>query len=515
MTTTSPDLPPGMALLDGYGRGAGWTYLSLGVTGGSTFLLTAWSLRRIGTAEYGLFAIVTALTNVFLTFDYALGLGVQRAGARVRSALDDTESQENRDRVRAAHCTFAVLGLAIVGVAALVAVVILAVGTARRPYVLETVLLLGFAMALQMGTAALPAVTLATRQVPLRSCAAIAGIVTRVVIALLMVPRFGVAGLGLAQVGGVAADRLVLIRFLSQRLPWFEMRPTVPNRSELRQVANFAAPLLGIGVSQQLLVACDVVVVGIVSGASAVAVYQVASIVPLYAVGILTVGYNVILPALAGSNDLADQEDATAFLTRLFCYVAGVGFVLVALFRRDLIDLLLGRRSHLAENILIIACGIALARIALHGLVLVLIARGRQVLMVRTLAAEVPLNVILTVALVVAWGPVGASTATLATVLLLNSLIFPLAARHEFRDAVAMTLLRHGALPATLGAGVALLAAGASTRLQGTPLQGLALTALFAFVIGGIVGALVVGRPGRAALRDVFAAAGRHNEGPS
>src|SRR5688572_22203276 len=124
------DAPAPPSLLGGYGRGVFWTYLSLLLTGGSTFFLAAWAVRRIGTAQYGLFALVTSVAALLTIFDYALGLTVQRAGARV----DAGDRAEHEATVRAAHGAYALLGLAGVAVTLVVAAGAGLAGPGGRPY---------------------------------------------------------------------------------------------------------------------------------------------------------------------------------------------------------------------------------------------------------------------------------------------------------------------------------------------------------------------------------------------
>lgn len=497
--------PVSPSLLAGYGRGVGWTYLSLLLTGGSMFFLAAWCVRQVGTAQYGLFALVTSLTALLTIFDYALGLTVQRAGARVGSDAESAAGDEHRDTVRAAHGAYALLGLVglVVTVVATAGAGLL--GPSGTPYLVPTVALLGAATSLQLGTAALPAVALARRRFSLRSGATVVGVAVRVSVALVAVGRVGVAGLALAQLLGVIVERLVLAVLVRRRISWFTLRPTVPDRLALRGVSGNALPLLLINVSGQLFAVSDLVAVGAIVGASAVGVYQVSGLIPLYVAAVLVVGFNVVFPALAGSDDSAGQEQATVFLTRLFSYLGGASLGLVALLRRDVIDVLLGRPDGLGEDVLLVLCAVSLTNLMVHGLASLLIARGRQRLMARAVAIELPVNMVLTVALVLAYGAVGAAIGTLATAVLMDFLILPLVSRGEFgRSAVAVTV-RHGMLPAALGLGVALVGAQAA-KLAVVPAASLLLGAVAVGLVGVAAGLALLGRHGRRTVRSAFAA---------
>ncbi len=498
-------VPASPSLLGGYGRGVGWTYLSLLLTGGSTFFLAAWSVRRIGTAQYGLFALVTSLTALLTVFDYALGLTVQRAGARIGKGKEPSAGDQNRDTVHAAHGAYVLLGSAGVALTAVICAVAAVVRPAGRPYLLQTVGLLGVATSLQLGTAALPAVALACRRFSLRSGATVVGVAVRVTTALVAVGRFGVAGLALAQLLGVVAERLMLAGLVRRRIAWFALRPRVPDRLTLRGVSQNALPLLLISMSGQLFAVSDLVAVGVLVGASAVGLYQVSSLVPCYVAAALVVGYNVVFPSLAGSDDMAGQEQATAFLTRLFSYVGGLGLALIALLRSDVIDILLGQPNELAEELLLVLCAMSLTNLMVHGLASLLIARGRQRLMARAVAVEVPVNIVLTVVLVMAFGAVGAAAGTLVTASLMNFVLLPLVSRGEFGQPALWITVRNGVAPAVTGVAVALLAAQAG-RLTVSPVLSLLLAAIVAGLVGLGAGLVFLGPSGRRTVREAFAA---------
>ena len=497
------DAPAPSSLLGGYGRGVGWTYLSLLLTGGSTFFLAAWAVRRIGTAQYGLFALVTTVAALLTIFDYALGLTVQRAGARV----DAGEGGEHARTVRAAHGAYALLGAAGAVLTLVVAAAAGVAGPDGRPYLVQTVALLGLSTSLQLATAALPAVALACRRFSLRSGATVVGVSVKVAVALATIGRYGVAGLALAQLAGVVVERVVLVRLVGRRIPWFELRPSVPSGRALRAVGGYALPLLLISVSGQLFAVSDLVTIGALVGASAVGVYQVSSLAPLYIGAVLVVGYNVAFPALAGSDDAAGQEEATAFLTRVFSYVGAAALGLVAFLRADVVDILLGRRDGLAEDVLLLLCAMSLANLLVHGLASLLIARGRQALMARAVVIEVPVNIVLTVALVVAVGAVGAAIGTLVTAVLMDFVILPRVSRGEFGRSALDVTVRQGVVPAAAGVAVAAVAAQVG-GLAGPPALRVVLGGLVAGALGLGAGLALLGPGGRRSVREAFAARG-------
>lgn len=499
------DGPVPAPLLGGYVRGVAWTYASVAAAGASTFFLAAWSVRRVGTAQFGVFALVASLTGLLMIFDYAIGLALQRAAARVEANVDRRESEAQRAAVHAGHGAYAMLG----AVAALLAVgvggALGVAGSAGVPNLAAVVVLVGLATALQVGTAALPAVAAGCRRFSLRSGATLAGLCVRVAVALLTVGRFGVTGLAGAQLLGVVVDRLVLLSLLGRHVPWFRLRPTRPDAAALREVVGYAVPLLVLNVGAQLFAVSDLLAVGAFVGQSAVGVYQVAALLPVQASGFLMIGYNVAFPALSGSDDPHAQETATAFLTGLFSFVGGAGLGLVAILRADVVHVMLGRPSDMGESVVAVFCAVGVANLTVHGLASLLIARGHQVAMARVVAVELPVNAVLTVWFVLVYGAVGAAVATLVTVVLMDFVVFPLVGRHRFARPVLQVVLRHGLAPAGLGAAVAVAAAWAAA-LAPPGFPRLVLGAVAAAALGALVGLLVLGPRGRRTLADAVAA---------
>ena len=495
----APAVAGGAGLLAGYGRGVAWTYLSLALGGLATLVVTAWSIRRVGPGEFGQFAVVTSITALLAVFDHAIGVAVQRSAARAE-----------RDAVHAGHGAFALAGAAVAVAAVVAWAAVAIVGPAAMSRLPATVVLLGLAAALQLGTAALPAVATGCRWFSARSAATVAGLAVRVVVALATVGRLGVPALGLAQLAGVVTERLVLLRLLRRRVPWFVTRPSAPGRAALRGMASFTVPLLVLSVSGQLFAVSDLLVVGAVVGASAVGVYQAAALLPLQLGGFLMLGYDVAFPALSASDDASGQEAAASFLTSVFTFGGGAALGVAALLRGDVVELVLGRPSALGQDVVLAFCAVSLGNLALHGPVSLLIARGHPGVVARLVAVELPVNLVLTVAAVLLWGAAGAALATLATSVLMDFVVFPLATRGRFARPVLDTVAHHGLVPAALGVLVAL----AATLLAGLAVPGagasrLALGAALAAVLAAAAGLLLLGPSGRATLRQALAPGAR------
>ena len=212
-----------------------------------------------------------------------------------------------------------------------------------------------------------------------------------------------------------------------------------------------------LSVAGQVISATDLVVVGAVATAAAVGLYRAGSIVPTQVTSLLFIGYDTLYPHLAGTRDTDGQETATRFLTRIASFVAGAIFATVIVLRVDVVMVVTGRASTLGESVLVVFCGVWLANIPIHGLSLLLIARGRQKIFIWLVGVEATANLALTIIFAVAIGPIGAAYATLITILASNVIVFPYLVRHEVSSGVARrTVLEALAAVAIGGASAAL-----------------------------------------------------------
>lgn len=496
------DTPPA-PILGGFGHGVLWSYVTLFSTGAATFFTAGWAVRRVGEAGFGVFALATSLTALLLVVDYTIGLSVMHAGARARSSRDVDERSTEAAVVHTAHGALTVTGLATAVATAGITAVLLVAGFRPVPFTAEAVALLGLATSLVLATSALPSLLVAYQRFSLRAAATVAGVVVRIAVVVLATGPFGLAALGLAQLLGVVTERAVMVVLVRRAVPWFSPAPQLPERASLRQVTTFAGPLFLINISGYMFTLSDLAVIGALVGASAVGMYHVGSLLPVYVVAVLVTGYNVVLPALIASDDHTGQEAATAFLTRVFSYLGGAAFGLAAVLRGDIVELLLGHRSSLAENTLLAFCGIGTANVLVHGCAWLLIARGHHRILARAVAVELPLNLVLTIALVWGLGAVGAAVATMATAAFMDFCVLPAVTRGRFRRSVLDVVLGNGLVPAALGVLVA-ASVGTASRLIQAPSHRVVAAALMVALAGTALGLVLLEDSGRRTLRQAL-----------
>lgn len=495
----NPAVPPARPLT-GLGRGMGWAYVQLAATSIGGLITTMFILRRLGAGDFGVFALITAASAFVSTLDLGLGLAVVRAAAREQESSTETERLEARRDVAAAQGLYVALGLVSIVFMGVMALLLPAVvqGSAASPAEVQaTAVLVGLGLGLSIATSALGGLAIGRRNFRSLAVASILGTAVGLAVVFAFSGPLGLVTLGLAEIAASLCTRGWLWVWARRQVPWFRMRPARLSRVDFRRVVVVALPLVMLSVGGQVIATTDLFILGGLYSATVVGLYRVGSLLPTQAIVVLYQGYDVVLPALAGTDNRSAQEHTVAFLTRVGCYLGGVGLGTLALLRNDVIDLVNGRPSSLAASVLLVFCGIWLMTLVSHGLGLLLIARGRQRVMLLPVLAEIMVNVVATLILLNLLGPIGAAVATLLTLGLSHVLLLPWIARRELNISAARLVAVDGWLSVAVGTAVA----GAAFLT----VSGMAPSATR--LVAGSVVALVLGVGAGAALLQ---ASGRH-----
>jgi O-antigen/teichoic acid export membrane protein len=433
--------------------------------------------------------------------DFGLQLAVIRATARDTDAFGAGERTKARNDVETAHFAYGSAGICaalISGVAGLV-VYAVAGGLSSDEHLPAAIVLIGLSVGLSLGTSAYSGVLIGRRQFQVPAIGGVLGTTVELVIVIFTVDQLRLVALGLGLLANVVVSQAYAAWWLRRHERWFRLVPRPHRWVTVRQVAAFALPLIVIPLAGQVIPATDLAVVGAVATAGAVGLYQAGSVIPGGIITFLFAGFDTVYPHLAGTADSAGQEDAVRFLTRVAAFIAGAAFATVILLRADVIQVMLGRPSALAESVLIVFCGIWMANIPLHGPGLLLIARGRQRVFAPLIAAETVANIALTGPFALWMGPIGAAVATLVTIAVSNLIVFPYIARREFLP---------GPVWGPTAAAIAIMVVGAaSAGIVVAPL--LALSPGLGRLVGGLIagglvscafGLLLLRREGRSTL---------------
>ena len=475
-----------------------WRYTQATVMAATSLFTAGYALRHMGAADYGIFALAMSISGFLALLDFGLSLTVVRTTAIEHAGTPETRDQARED-VRAAHSAYFALGalamVVVVGLAAFLPGVFPSSGSSRGE-VRVTVLLVGMSVAVFLGTSALNGIAYGRRNFALISGAITAGAAANVFAVVLLAPQLGLPSLAIGQLAGVVVNRLVLAVWLRRSISWFRLRPTRPSWTGIVRVSRSALPLLIISVGGQFIATTDLVLLGFLTTAASVGLYRVGSVIPYQTVNVLYQGYDVVFPSLVATTDLHAQEEAARFLTRVAAYVAAFVFGLMAFLRSDIISLLVGHSAPLAADVLAIFCAVWLVNVSVHGLALLLVARGLQRLQARLVIIEIVVNLSLTVAMVQTFGAVGGAVASLVAVMFSHWLLLPRKVDKELREPVGSTMLRDALLATAVGLAVTAIPCAAVAWLSPS-LGRMLLGGALALTTAAVTGAALLRRAGR------------------
>jgi O-antigen/teichoic acid export membrane protein len=481
----------------GLARHAAWNYLALSATLISGFLNMAVAFREVPNRLIGVYAIAQASTALLAVIDPAIAYGVTRSTARLKANQSVTDELRF---VHSAHSVLVALGFVATAAAATLGLVAWSTGAVSLPgRAWLMIVLLSGAFLVQLLTAVLPAAAAGMQDFRANALASALLGATSLLVVVSTIGTAGVAALGLGQLAGMTLSRTYLVKWARRRVPWLQLRPDRPEREALGSLLKFSGPMLVVAIAAQIVAWTDVVSVGVLVGASASALYRAGTLAPTQSAGLLWRAYDVVFPVLSRSSE-QDQERATSLLLRVFSAVAGVGFAAVIALRRDVISIITGAESTLAQDVLVVFCLVWAINMPAHGISLLAISRGQHGVYTPVVIGEAVCNLLLTLALVSVVGARGAAVATLITLLISNVAAVPFVLRRAIPTALRL-VASDGLVPLATAGLVTFSILTIENSIEPTFVR-LFIQGATTLALAGAAAALSGGRAGRRALRS-------------
>lgn len=382
-------------------------------------LVTPILLDAIGKESFGIWAFIGAVTIYLSVLDLGVGPSVVRfaAAARGRQAPEDTN-------------TIASLGLALYGAIGLVT---LPVGLALAwivpalvaappdsiwPARISTFLVV-LSIAARFPLGLFNNLLIGRQRFDLQNLANFVSTVLYTALVAILVPNGG----GLILLGaltlGTTLLRLALpLAWLRRELPELRLSRSYLSRTRLRELIVFSWSNFLVHVANKVVFATDVVVVGIVLGAGAAALYAVPAKLFTLAFGLGSVGTSLLYPALAQHEGAREEErQRRLLLAGLRGGMAAAAFLALPLLLipDQLIEGWVGGGYGASSPVLAILAVVLLVHQPLFLVTQFLIARARQRQIARALVLAGLANVVLSVTLATTVGLWGVALGTLLT----------------------------------------------------------------------------------------------------
>jgi O-antigen/teichoic acid export membrane protein len=466
-----------------FGRNVLMNYVAQAVTGIAALVITPLLLHHLGKSLFGVWILASSVVTYLQLFGAAFG------GATTRLVAEDAGHRPHA-ALRTLNTTFFVL--IPLGALALVAGLVIAlffpdivhVAPALRTSVIVAVAVLAISVAVALPFDTFGGALLGHQRFDLLaiSNALLIAITTGASIAIVLLGG-GIVALAVATTVLSVAMHGLRYAMVVRIQPGTRLSRSLVDRSQLRRALHMSGWFLSLGVLTAIYnTLCDVLIVGIVAGVRAAAVYAVGSRLAKAAMQALDSLAQVFFPH---ASDAARNESSGALAaiavdgTRVTLVGGTLAAIVFAVLAAPGIHAWVGPGYASSARVLaVLAIALALGS-PFRALGNIMTGAGdlRALTMVR--AGEVVINLVLSIILVLAIGPVGAAFGTLAGVVLfrlpVGMVIGCRAVGIPVRTLVRKSVVPH-LLPAAAGVGVMValikVAEGSLAGLVGTAVAG-------------------------------------------
>jgi O-antigen/teichoic acid export membrane protein len=414
-------------------RNALGVYAVYGATIVSGLVVTPITLHALGDETFGIWSFIGAVTIYLTLLDFGLGPSVVRftAEARGRRAPEDTNRLAS-----VALVLYGVIGLAtlLLGAAISWLVPLLIdtpdelVGESRLAAFLVTLsLVVRFPLGLFYNLLG------GHQRFDVQNLGNFIGTIVYAALVVVLLPRGGGIVLLAALTLGVTLFRLTLpLLWLRREFPELRLSRSYVTRREVRELTAVSTSNFLVHLANKVVFSTDVVVVGLVLGAEATALYAIPAKLFQLAFGLCSVGAILLFPAFAeheGAQE-AERQRRLLLVGLRGAIAAGLVVALPLLLIPDLVIEAWLRDDGFGESspVLALLAVVILVHQPIYLLTNFLIARARQNEIARALIVGTALNVALSVALLEAVGIWGVALATLLVDCALLAYVVPVLA---------------------------------------------------------------------------------------
>jgi O-antigen/teichoic acid export membrane protein len=440
-------------------------YVLLSVNIALGIFLMPFTMRHLGTAEYGLWMLAASMTAYLQLLDLGYGNGVVRQVTQADARGDEDEMNVILSTFLVVYSAIGLLALAGVGVLALVVVPRFPNLSSADVTTAQWVLvILGFRVAIAFPLSVLGAVTTARQRFALTGWIAIpVALLQGAATYLVLRAGYGLIALVTATtVIGIASYGAYAVAARST-FPGMRLSVSRFSTRQMREVTAFSFYLFVISIAIHVGTNVDNLILGAYLGTSAIAFYTVAVRLAEYQRQLCGQFSGLLFPLVVRFDASGDKDSLRGMLldgTRLALgLVVGVTVCLVA-FGRPLVEAWMGTGFD--------ASVVPLYILALAGIVMVaqgpagsiLLAAGRHRMVAVASLVDIVLNIAISVALVSRYGLIGVALGTALPYVVLNVFVLaPAACRivcvgtGQFARTVGVPALV-AAVPAVVVAGV-------------------------------------------------------------
>lgn len=396
----------------------------------SGLVVTPVVIHAIGKTSFGVWTFIGSVTIYLSILDLGVGPSIVRFAAEARGRGADEDLNEIASTGLA---MYAVIGLLTLPIGLALAWIVPWASGTPGDLVWDArvaTLLVVLSLAARFPLGLFNNLLIAQQRWDLQNAANfIATALYGILVAVLMPRGGGIVLLGALTLATTLLRLALPLLWLKRELPSLQVGRRHVTRERLRRLVAFSSSNFLVHVSQKIVFSTDVIVVGVVLGAGAAAVYGVPAKLFALVFGIGTAFTSLMFPAFAELEGAGSSEHQR----RLLLLGLRGGTALMLLLALPLLlmpDLLIHAWIHKdgfggSYGVMAILALVLLVHQPIYVLTQFLIARARQREVAVASILTTLANLVLSVVLAWAWGIRGVAVSTLVTDLVLLALIVP------------------------------------------------------------------------------------------
>ena len=433
-------------------RNAASSYGTRVLRGLSVVLITPYLFRRLGAGGFGTWSVMFTVIAVFNLLEYGASAGITKYIAQFRAR---GERRDLQDTLAAAISVMGVVGV----VAALfsIGLGLLAPGLAahdERDAFQTGMIILGIGTVVYFPMVAYAAaLTGYQRYEMFNTCQAVIIVVFSLGAVAQVEGGNGITGLSIAYSAALVTGGLAYALLLRRVDPELSLRPRLPSRESLRRVGGFGSLALVADSMVFIGQRMDTVVIAAIRNAATAAPFAAAI---RLAGGLQSLTFPFITLLMPMASDL-HARGQHAEVIRRFTIATRIAFQLTfptavafSLFATDIVDVWLGPSApDVTAQIIAALMAVQILTMSAYPAEKILVGIGRVRVVAMLALAEGFSNMGISIALVSAYGAIGAALGTLVTSGVLAPVKFPLACRAT--GCAAPQFLRESIMPAAIG----------------------------------------------------------------
>ncbi len=392
-------------------------YGAWGVAIVSGLVVTPVTYNALGKTEFGLWKWIGSITIFLALLDFGVGPSIVRFAAAYRG---QGSTEETNALASTGLVVYAAIGLASIPVGLALAWAV--------PYLIDipsdldwdaraatALIVLGLVLRFPFGL--FGSLLLGQHRFDVQNLGNAISLVVYTALVVIVLPHGG--GIVLLSAFALLATMIRLavpLLWLRRELPDLRIRRSYVTRRRLRELGGFSGSNFLVQVAGKVVFSTDVVVVGIVLGPVAAALYAIPASLFSLAFGVATAGPSLLYPAFAeleGADQIERQRQLILVALRI-----GMAFMLVLalpllLIPDQLIEAWIGSVQHESAVVLALLALVLIVHQPIFLLTQYLIARGKQHRLALTVTVAAAGNLVLSVVLALTVGLWGVALSTL------------------------------------------------------------------------------------------------------